>query len=128
MTKRIVAYPTQISFNRIFGSLLCLKFKCTAILIGSYARGDFNLWSDIDILIIGDFQGNPLQRLKNIDFPPGYATIFLTMDEVNKLKSKNSKFIKDAFNDGIILRDDYLLFSSNSKEFYKKCRLQLTHR
>lgn len=92
-----------------------LKFKCTAILIGSYARGDFNLWSDIDILIIGDFQGNPLQRLKNIDFPPGYETILLTIDEVNKLKSKNSKFIKDAFNDGINLRDDYLLFSSNSR-------------
>ena len=92
-----------------------LKFKCKAILIGSYARGDFNLWSDIDILIIADFQGNPLQRLKNIDFPPGYETILLTMDEVNNMMRKNSKFIKDAYNDGIILRDDYLLFSSNSK-------------
>lgn len=41
-----------------------LKFKATAILIGSYARGDFNLWSDIDILLIAEFTGNPLDRLK----------------------------------------------------------------
>ena len=30
--------------------------------------GDFNLWSDIDILIIGDFSGNILNRIKNIGF------------------------------------------------------------
>ena len=84
-----------------------LNFKCTALLIGSYARGDFNLWSDIDLLIIANFNGNPLQRLKNIDFPAGYETILLTPNEINKLKDKNTKFITDAFKDGIILRDDF---------------------
>ncbi len=84
-----------------------LKFKCTVLLIGSYARGDFNLWSDIDLLIIANFNGNPLQRLKSIDFPAGYETILLTPNEINKLKDKNTKFITDAFKDGIILRDDF---------------------
>ena len=37
---------------------LTFEFKATVILIGSYARGDFNLWSDVDIMIIGDFTGN----------------------------------------------------------------------
>ena len=37
---------------------LTLEFKATVILIGSYARGDFNLWSDVDIMIIGYFTGN----------------------------------------------------------------------
>jgi predicted nucleotidyltransferase len=31
-----------------------LSIRCTAYLIGSYARGDFNLWSDIDILLVSD--------------------------------------------------------------------------
>ena len=35
-----------------------LSFNCSVLLIGSYARGDFNLWSDIDLLIIGDFRTN----------------------------------------------------------------------
>jgi len=32
-----------------------LQFKSTVILVGSYARGDFNLWSDVDILLIANF-------------------------------------------------------------------------
>ena len=87
-----------------------LPLKCSVLLIGSYARGDFNLWSDIDLLIIGDFKGNPLERLKNIDFPPGYETIMLTPEEINKMKSKNDKFITDALKDGVVLRDDFSIF------------------
>lgn len=39
------------------------QFKVSAILIGSYARGDFNKWSDVDVLLIAEFAGNPLERL-----------------------------------------------------------------
>lgn len=85
-----------------------LSFKCSVLLIGSYARGDFNLWSDIDLLIIGDFKGNPLERLKDIDFPPGYETIMLTPEEINKMK--NDKFITDALKDGVTLRDNLRIF------------------
>ena len=46
-----------------------LPFKATVILIGSYARGDFNLWSDVDVIVISEFRGNPLRRLERIDFP-----------------------------------------------------------
>ena len=28
-----------------------LPFKASVILIGSYARGDFNVWSDVDIVL-----------------------------------------------------------------------------
>ena len=28
---------------------------CTIILFGSYARGDFNLWSDLDLLLVSDY-------------------------------------------------------------------------
>ncbi len=83
-----------------------MDFKCTVLLIGSYARGDFNLWSDVDLLVIADFHGNPLQRLKYIDFPSGYETILLTPGEVEIMKNKKNKFILDAFKEGIILRND----------------------
>ena len=82
-------------------------FKCSSLLIGSYARGDFNLWSDVDILIIAKFEGNPLERLKTLTFPPGYEIISLTPDEVNSKILKKDKFILDALKDGIMLRDDY---------------------
>lgn len=33
---------------------LRILFRATAILIDSYASGDFNLWSDIDIILTWD--------------------------------------------------------------------------
>lgn len=89
---------------------LTLKFRATVILIGSYARGDFNLWSDIDLIIIGDFKGSPLDRLKAIDFPAGYEVIPLTIDEFHKMKNKKNKLVVDAIKDGVKLRDDFHIF------------------
>ena len=88
-----------------------LNFKCTALLIGSYARGDFNLWSDVDILIIGEFSGTPVERLKNLNLPPGYEAILLTADEVAKKRKKNDRFIVESFESGVIIRDDLHLVS-----------------
>ena len=59
MTKRIVAYPTQISFNRIFGSLLCLK-ACPTISILQANKSIFtkqkyklsHLKSELDFIIL----------------------------------------------------------------------------
>ncbi|MGP6207637.1 nucleotidyltransferase domain-containing protein [Cuniculiplasma sp. SKW3] len=92
-----------------------LQFRCSVILIGSFARGDFNLWSDVDILIIGHFSGTILDRLRNMDFPPGYEIIMLTPDEINRMKSKNDKFILDAFRDGVCLKDDLGIFQNVGK-------------
>ncbi|MUM63760.1 hypothetical protein D1867_00500 [Acidianus infernus] len=65
--------------------------------MGSYARGDFNVWSDVDILIIGDFkEENPLKRLEKIDFPPGFEVIPLTEEEFKKALEKNNPIIWDA--------------------------------
>ena len=88
-----------------------LKSKCTVLLIGSFARGDFNLWSDVDLLIIGNFSGNPLERLKNIDLPAGYEAILLTPDELISRRGKNDSFIEEALQQGIIVRDDFGLIS-----------------
>ena len=88
-----------------------LKLKCTVLLIGSYARGDFNLWSDVDLLIIGEFKGTPVERLKNFNLPPGYEAILLTPDEVAKKRKKNDRFISESFENGVILRDDLHLVS-----------------
>jgi predicted nucleotidyltransferase len=35
------------------------------ILFGSYARGDFNIWSDIDILILNIDEYESLRRRRN---------------------------------------------------------------
>ncbi len=64
----------------------------------------------MDLLIIGDFSGTPFQRLKGIDIPPGYEGIMLTPEEIIKMKNHNSRFISEAFREGLVIRDDYSLF------------------
>ncbi len=84
-----------------------LEFKVTAILIGSFARGDFNLWSDVDILLVSDeLRGRPIDRLKALDYPPGFEVIPVTKREFLKLMKKGNRLAMEASQYGIILRDD----------------------
>ena len=87
-----------------------LPFKATAILIGSYARGDFNLWSDVDLLLLSeDFKGNPLERLKALDVPPRFQVIPLTPGEFRRLSARGNPMAVEAAASGRILRDDLKL-------------------
>jgi len=92
-----------------------IPLRVTAVLIGSYARGDFNLWSDIDILLISeDFAGRPPDRLKNIDVPPGYQVIALTYKEFKTLMGRRERIVIEAIEYGIVLRDDLKIFPKDS--------------
>ena len=89
-----------------------LPFKLTAVLVGSYARGDFNLWSDIDILLISrEFKGNPIERLKKLDIPAGFQVIPLTEKEFKTLLQKKEPLTLEATQKGVILKDDLKLFN-----------------
>lgn len=83
-----------------------LDFPATVILIGSYARGDHNFWSDIDVLIIANTDKKPHRRLDGLDYPPNFEIIFLTPREFLKLLKKGEPFAKEAMTKGIIVRDD----------------------
>jgi len=84
-----------------------LKFKSTVVIIGSYARGDFNFWSDIDILLIAETNRPMLERLNDIDYPAGFEIIFITPREFNKLLNRGEKYILEAIKKGIFIRDDF---------------------
>ena len=81
----------------------------TAILHGSYARGDFNSGSDIDVLVISDsLPSNALERMDllyqhvqgGID-PKGY-----TRAEFLKMLRSNNPLAVDAMENGEVLSDD----------------------
>ena len=108
--RRIIAREAAIkkakSFVECVGAYLSVR---KAILIGSYARGDFNISSDIDILIVvdDDLPNNPIKRLdlvetclfKHINIEP----IIINVSEYNKLKDKRNPVIVEAEKYGIQL-------------------------
>lgn len=83
-----------------------LPFRSSAVLIGSYARGDFNKWSDVDVLLVAEFEGDPLRRLRSIDAPPGYQVIPLTPRELERLLERGDPLAREAASVGVVLRDD----------------------
>jgi len=96
----------------------------TGILYGSMARGDNNVWSDIDFLVISDkLPANPLERLEFLysltEMPievKGY-----TRNEFLRMIEKRNPLALDALVEGqIILDDGFWKIARNKFEETKK--------
>jgi len=83
--------------------------KFTGVLYGSIARGDYNVWSDIDFLVVSDkLPENPLRRLELLyslsDVPievKGY-----TRNEFLKMIEQRNPIALDALVEGKVIVDD----------------------
>jgi len=83
-----------------------LEGPVSAVLVGSYARGDFNEWSDVDVLLIGRFEGRPPERVERVRAPPGFEVIPLTPEEAVRAAEKGNPLLVEAVERGVVLRDD----------------------
>lgn len=75
------------------------------ILFGSRARGDYTPWSDYDLLIIGDFKENYLDRIKVLlemigNVPMDIEPHPYTLKEALEMLRKGNPMIVDALEDG----------------------------
>ncbi|MEB3779194.1 MAG: nucleotidyltransferase domain-containing protein [Desulfurococcales archaeon] len=81
----------------------------TVLLHGSFARGDFNLWSDIDLIVLSKRFENirPLDRFNLLpEMPPRVEPILLTREEFLKLVEKPAW--RQALARGVVVViDDY---------------------
>ncbi|WP_244403828.1 nucleotidyltransferase domain-containing protein [Pyrolobus fumarii] len=66
--------------------------RVSVLLHGSYARGDFNLWSDVDLIIVSEvFRGiRPLDRYKLVQdvLPDKVEPIPMTPEELRRAVEK----------------------------------------
>ncbi len=78
------------------------------ILFGSFARGDINEGSDVDILVVADFQEPFLDRIKLLlDLNDGIGLplepVGYTPEEFRRMRGEGSRFIQEVLKDGRIL-------------------------
>jgi len=83
--------------------------RVAAILFGSYARGDFNEWSDIDVLVIAErLPANPLRRLdlveECLELAPRVEPVVISVEEFHRLRGKNPAVL-EALQSGVLLLD-----------------------
>jgi predicted nucleotidyltransferase len=76
-------------------------------LVGSVARGDFNLWSDIDVVIVAD--GLPRRFLERVelfaDRPPGIEIFPYSPEEFQSERARRNAIVLEACDIGIDLLD-----------------------
>lgn len=74
----------------------------SAYLFGSYARGDFNAWSDVDVLVItrGELPESPVKRLEAIEDclrgRPKVEPVVMTEEEYQRAKAKKNPIAVEA--------------------------------
>lgn len=93
--------------------------KVTTIVYGSVARGDFNLGSDVDVLIVAEgLPSHPLARMEMLYSclegplePRGY-----TLAEFQTLWAKGHPFLTTALKEGIAVTDDLGLINEDWRQ------------
>ncbi len=77
------------------------------ILFGSFATGDINEGSDIDILVVADFREDLLERIKTLmglnTFGIPIEPIGYTPEEFEDMRARGNRFIMEVIEKGKIL-------------------------
>ena len=80
-----------------------------AAVVGSVARGDFNVWSDVDVLVVVD--GLPERApdraaLLLADAPAGVQPVGFTPRELEQARGKRNPLVLEADTRGVVLVGD----------------------
>ena len=86
-----------------------------AAVVGSVARGDFNVWSDIDVVIVAERLPARLpdrSALLALDAPGGVQPIGFTPDEFREALRRSNPLAQEAMGTGIVLRGQWFFRSA----------------
>jgi predicted nucleotidyltransferase len=77
-----------------------------AAVVGSVARGDFNVWSDVDVLVVAD--GLPARApdrsaLLLADAPPRVQPVGFTREELAQAAQRRNPMVREAVERGVPL-------------------------
>lgn len=83
-----------------------LDVQCVVV-VGSVARGDFNVWSDVDVLVVAaSLPDRPQDRLSALGAaaPTGVSPIGWTPAELRRELARGNPLAREAVTDGVVLR------------------------
>ena len=102
---------SKVSLEKIKGSftpVLEAGGAQRAIIFGSYARGEADEYSDIDLVIIKDTEIPFLDRYKDFDglfrvMPKALEILVYTAEEFENMREGGNPFILNVVEDGIVI-------------------------
>lgn len=83
-----------------------------AVVVGSVARGDFNVWSDVDVVVVAEHlpERAPDRAMLLVeDAPGGVQAVGFTPGEFAAALRRGNPLAREAVTDGVVLRGPELL-------------------
>ncbi len=80
-----------------------------AVVVGSVARGDFNVWSDIDVIVIADALPDSALDRQTLFLDcvlPGVQPVAFTPGEFTAALAKGNRLAREALESGVVLAGD----------------------
>ena len=118
LEERVRKQRELLDIARLFSTCVLKKYQRASIVVfGSVARGDFNEWSDIDVLVVVEdkLPSNPLKRLDTIyeclESYPLVEPVIMTLEEFHKMLGKKNPLIMEAIEKGIPVEDKLNIFN-----------------
>ena len=107
LTTRVAERERLIALAREYADRLSRRIPVTAVVVaGSVARGDFNVWSDVDVVVVAEaLPARAVDRaaLLLADAPGGVQPIGYSSSELAKASRRGDQLVRSALNDGIVV-------------------------
>lgn len=105
-----------IATARAWAERLAARLDVRSVIVaGSVARGDFNAWSDLDVLVVApELPDRLLDRLALLmaDSPPGMQVFGYEPDELVHEWRRRNALVLDACEHGVVVHGEPLALSS----------------
>lgn len=103
--RRRTEQAERLAAARVFAEALDPDLQVRAVVVfGSVARGDFNLWSDIDVVVVADhLPPRLLDRLTAVGSHPRVQPVPWTPDEWARQRDRRNPIVVEALERGIWL-------------------------
>ncbi len=99
-------FDLKANVDKIVEKLKPLKPR-KVIIFGSYARGEADEYSDLDIIVVAETNLKFIDRigeiLKLLDLPVAVEGFVYTPDEFEKMLKDDNPFIQKAIEEGIVI-------------------------
>jgi hypothetical protein len=104
LAPRRLEQAARIDLARRYAATLAGEWKLiSAVVTGSTTRGDFNRWSDIDLLIVASELPDPKLRDRHLAAtrPAGLEAIAYTSEELRLAHAKANRMVLEAIEMGV---------------------------
>jgi UTP:GlnB (protein PII) uridylyltransferase len=107
LAARVAERERLIALARAYAQRLCRRVPVTAVVVaGSVARGDFNVWSDVDVVVVAEaLPERAVDRAALLlsDAPGGVQPIGYTPPELAEARRRGDRLVCSALSDGIVV-------------------------